>query len=287
MFPILEKTDIAPGIGRFVVEAPLVASKLEAGNFVIVRVNETGERIPLTAVEWDRQRGTLVLIVQSVGKTTRLMNLLQTGDAVADLAGPLGNSIEMRNYGTVVVVGGGVGTAEVLPIARELKRAGNTVIGIIGARTRELVLLENEMLAICDGVMVITDDGSYGGHGLVTDAMKALRASGTEMDIVFAIGPLPMMKALADTTRDWNLKVFASLNPVMIDGTGMCGGCRVQVGNETKFTCMEGPMFDAHQVDFEVLLLRSRAYREKELEALERLERELAQECKATPPPAG
>lgn len=287
MFPILEKSDIAPGIGRFVVEAPLVAQKIQAGNFIIIRVNETGERIPLTAVDWDRQRGTLVLIVQSVGKTTRLMNMLQAGDALADLAGPLGNPIEIRNYGTVVVVGGGVGTAEVLPIASELKRAGNTVIGVIGARTRELVILENEMRALCDDVMVMTDDGSYGGHGLVTDAMKALRASGTNMDVVFAIGPLPMMKALADTTREWNLKVFASLNPVMVDGTGMCGGCRVQVGNETKFTCMEGPMFDAHQVDFEVLLLRSRAYREKEHEALERMERELARECLANPPQAG
>lgn len=284
MYRILEKEELAPGIGRFVVEAPLVARKVQAGNFVIVRVNETGERIPLTAVDWDSERGTVTLIVQSVGKSTRLMNLLQAGEAFADVAGPLGNPIEIRVYGTVVVVGGGVGTAEVLPIARALNDAGNKLIGVIGARTREHVILEEEMRAVCDDVRVVTDDGSYGTRGLVTDALKTLRAEGTQMDVVFAIGSLLMMKALADSTRDWNLKVYASLNPIMLDGTGMCGGCRVQVGQETKFACMDGPMFDAHLVDFQILSLRIRAYGEKEREALERLERELAHECRITAP---
>lgn len=284
MFRILEQEELAPGIGRFVVEAPLVARKLEAGNFLIVRVNETGERIPLTAVEWDRKRGSVTLIVQSVGKSTKLMNTLRAGEAFADVAGPLGNAIEVKQYGTVVVVGGGVGTAEVLPIARVLKAEGNRVIGVLGARTAKLVILEREMRALCDDVRIVTDDGSYGAKGLVTDALTALREAGEKMNIVFAIGPLPMMKALADTTRDWNVPVYASLNPIMLDGTGMCGGCRVRVGQENRFACMDGPMFDAHQVDFEVLLLRNRAYSEKEREALERLEQELARACRAPAP---
>ena len=273
MYPILEKEDLAPipsgQIARFVIEAPFIARKARVGQFVIVRVHEEGERIPLTLVEWDSKRGTVTLIVQAVGKTTHHMLRLKAGDSVTDICGPLGLPVPIVRYGTVICIGGGVGAAEILPIAREFKEAGNHVIGIVGARTRDLVILEEEMRAASHELYVTTDDGTYARKGLVTDVLADLIQQGVTIDAVVSVGPLPMMRAVAKLTREANLKSFASLNPIMMDGTGMCGACRVRVGGEVKFTCIDGPMFDANQVDFEMLAMRNRAYLKKEKESLE------------------
>jgi ferredoxin--NADP+ reductase len=272
---IIEKEQIAESICRFVIAAPQIARKRRAGNFVILRANETAERVPLTVVDSDTERGTITLIVQGVGKTTRVLNAMRAGDALADVIGPLGHPTPIERVGTVVCIGGGVGTAEVLPIARALKAAGNTVISIIGARTRELLILEDEMRATSDTLIVVTDDGSYGRRGLVVDPLREMIEQGRELNAVYAIGPLPMMRAAAKTTAACKLKTYVSLNPVMIDGTGMCGGCRVTVAGQTRFACVDGPEFDAHEVDFDNLIMRNRAYQEQERAALERYEAEL------------
>ncbi len=279
MYPILEKEDLARPSGqiaRFVIQAPFIAKKARVGQFVIVRVHEEGERIPLTLVEWDSSRGTVTLIVQAVGKTTHHMHLLKAGDSITDICGPLGLPVPIVRYGTVVCIGGGVGAAEILPMARAFKDvgpasggAGNHVIGIVGARTRDLVILEEEMRAASHELYVTTDDGTYARKGLVTDALADLLEQSVPIDAVVSVGPLPMMRAVAKLTREANLKSFASLNPIMMDGTGMCGACRVRVGGEVKFTCIDGPMFDANQVDFEMLAMRNRAYLKKEKESLE------------------
>ncbi|HXG93677.1 MAG TPA: sulfide/dihydroorotate dehydrogenase-like FAD/NAD-binding protein [Blastocatellia bacterium] len=269
---IIEKKTIAENIGRFVIEAPKIARKRKAGNFVIVRANEYGERIPLTIVDSDIERGTITLIVQSIGKTTHLLNSLRAGDLLADVIGPLGHPTPIDNFGTVVCIGGGVGAAEVLPIARALKDAGNRVISIIGARSANLLILENEMRQTSDELYLVTDDGSYGIHGLVTLPLQDLIEQGIRIDCIYAIGPMPMMRAVAKLTEPNKIKTFVSLNPVMIDGTGMCGGCRVIVGGKTKFACVDGPEFDAHEVDFDTLIMRNRAYAEQEREAMERFQ---------------
>jgi ferredoxin/flavodoxin---NADP+ reductase len=269
---IIEKATIAESICRFVIEAPQIARKRQAGNFVIVRANETAERIPLTIVDADVERGTITLIVQGVGKTTRLLNAMYAGDRMADVIGPLGHATPIERLGAVVCIGGGVGTAEVLPIARALKAAGNTVISIIGARTRDLLILEDEMRAASDELLIVTDDGSYGRRGLVIDPLKAMIAEGRELNAVYAIGPLVMMRAAAKTTEPHKIKTYVSLNPLMIDGTGMCGGCRVTVAGRTRFACVDGPEFDGHQVDFDNLIMRNRAYQEQERAALEQYE---------------
>jgi ferredoxin--NADP+ reductase len=272
VYPILEKDDLARPAGqiaRFVIEAPFIAKRAKVGQFVIVRVHNEGERIPLTLVDWDAARGTVTLIVQAVGKTTHHMHRLKAGEAIADICGPLGLPVPIVPYGTVVCIGGGVGAAEILPIARAFKEAGNHVIGIIGARTRDLVILEDEMRVASHELYVTTDDGTYARKGLVTDVLADLHRQGTPIDAVISVGPLPMMRAVANLTRQASLKSFASLNPIMMDGTGMCGACRVRVGGEVKFTCIDGPMFDANQVDFEMLAMRNRAYVKKEKESLE------------------
>jgi ferredoxin--NADP+ reductase len=269
---IIEKELIAESICRFVIEAPQIARKRKAGNFVIVRANETAERIPLTIVDAELERGTITLIVQGVGKTTKMLNAMRAGDLLADVTGPLGHATPIENVGTVVCIGGGVGTAEVLPIARALKAAGNTVVSIIGARTRDLLILEDEMRGTSDELIVVTDDGSYGRRGLVVDPLKEMIEQGRELNAVYAIGPLPMMRAAAKTTEPYKLKTYVSLNPVMIDGTGMCGGCRVTVAGQTRFACVDGPEFDAHEVDFDILIMRNRAYQEQERASLERYE---------------
>jgi len=267
---IVSKQTIADGICRFVIAAPKIARKRKAGNFVIVRPTETSERIPLTIVDSDPEAGTITLIVQSVGKTTYQLNASFAGDELADVVGPLGHSTPIEKFGTVVCIGGGVGTAEVLPIAKAVKEAGNEVISIIGARTHSLLILEDEMRHTSDELLVVTDDGSYGLHGFVTDALKRLIDAGRHLDVVYAIGPIPMMQAVANLTRPYAIRTYVSLNPVMIDGTGMCGGCRVSVGGQTKFACVDGPEFDGHDVDFDVLISRNRAYKEEEQAALER-----------------
>jgi ferredoxin--NADP+ reductase len=268
MFPILEAEFLAPEIRRFVIEAPRVSRKRQAGQFVIVRLHDRGERIPLTIADADPDRGTITLIVQGIGKTTKLMNLLEPGDAVLDLVGPLGTPSEIRPYGTVVVIGGGVGTAIAWPTARAMKEAGNRVVGIIGARTRELVLLEDEMRAICDELEIVTDDGSYGRQGVVVDPLCERIMRGQRIDLVLAIGPVRMMHAIAEMTRPSGIRTIVSLNSLMVDGTGMCGGCRVATTDGTRFACVDGPEFDAHRVDFDTLARRNRTYAPSEAASL-------------------
>ncbi|HYH01026.1 MAG TPA: sulfide/dihydroorotate dehydrogenase-like FAD/NAD-binding protein [Terriglobales bacterium] len=268
MFEILRAEFLASGIKRFTVHAPRVARKQKAGQFVIVRVHQRGERIPLTIASADPVNGTIDIIVQAVGKTTRELNELGVGDSLLDLVGPLGKPSEIRQYGTVVVIGGGVGTAIAYPTAAAMKQAGNRVISIVGARTKDLVILESEVREVSDVAYIVTDDGSYGRKGLVTDQLKQLIQNGARLDLVLAIGPTPMMRAVAEVTRPERIYTLVSLNSIMVDGTGMCGGCRVIVDGTSEFACVDGPEFDAHKVDFEVLTARNRMYREQEIAAL-------------------
>ena len=269
MFKIVHAEFIAPGIKRFQIEAPRIARKQRPGQFVIIRIYEEGERIPLTIERSDPQRGTINIVVQSIGKTTHLLNTLETGDSILDVVGPLGKPSTIENFGTVVVMGGGVGTAMAYPTAVALKRAGNRVLSIVGARNQDLLILEKEMRAISDAVMIMTDDGSYCEKGFVTDKLRQLIAAGTHIDLVLAVGPIPMMKAVADVTRPLNIRTIVSLNPIMIDGTGMCGGCRVLVDGKSKFACVDGPEFEAHEVNFDVLVQRNAMYREAEKRSME------------------
>jgi ferredoxin/flavodoxin---NADP+ reductase len=268
MYRVLTARFLAPDVKLLEIEAPYIARKRQAGQFVIVRVHERGERIPLTIADSSIERGSVTLVVQGIGKTTKLLNTLEAGDGLRDIVGPLGRPSEIERFGTSVVIGGGVGTAIAYPTAVALKRAGNRVITIIGGRTRELVILENEVRATSDTVYVTTDDGSYGEKGLVTDRLKALIEGGERVDYVLAIGPVPMMRAVAEATRPHAIRTVVSLNSIMVDGTGMCGGCRVQVGTESKFACVDGPEFDAHLVDFAVLSQRNAMYRNAEAAAL-------------------
>ena len=273
MFKIVHAEFLAPGIKRFVIHAPRIARRQKPGQFVILRVRERGERIPLTIERSDPEHGTINIVVQSIGKTTRLLNSLNTGDSILDVVGPLGKPSEIEKFGTVVVMGGGVGTAMAYPSAAALKQAGNRVIAIVGARTRELVILEREMAEVSDELTITTDDGSYAQKGFVTDRLKQLIADGTKIDLVLAVGPIPMMRAVADATRHLQIRTIVSLNPIMIDGTGMCGGCRVLVDGHSKFACVDGPEFDGHQVDFAVLVQRNSMYRQAEQASLDQFER--------------
>ena len=260
---ILNAEFIAPEVKRFEIEAPRVARYWRPGQFVIVRASEDGERIPLTVVEADPDAGTIVLIVQGIGKTTRTLNALDTGESIPDVAGPLGSPSDVESFGTVVVIGGGVGTAIAYPTARALAEAGNRVVAIVGARTADLLILIDELEAVADSVIVTTDDGTAGRSGFVTDALADVMAE-QAVDRVIAIGPLPMMSAIAASTLPHEIPTIVSLNPIMVDGTGMCGGCRVTVAGETKFACVDGPEFDAHGVDFELLAARNASYCEFE-----------------------
>jgi ferredoxin--NADP+ reductase len=269
-FKIISSQVVGPEVSRIQIEAPKIAVKRKPGQFVVVRVHERGERIPLTIVDSDAADGSITLIVQGIGQSTRELNALKAGETVEDVLGPLGKPSVIEKVGNVVVVGGGVGTGVAYPTAKAFKLAGNKVIGIIGARCKNLVMLEDEMKSICDQVFVTTDDGSYGFHGLVTDKLKELIASGMSIGMVLAVGPIVMMKAVEAVTREHNIPTTVSLNPIMIDGIGMCGGCRATVGGKTVFVCVDGPEFDAHQVDFDSLNLRNRAYKKEEQAALER-----------------
>jgi ferredoxin--NADP+ reductase len=265
---ILSKETLAPDVVRFWIEGAHIARKRKPGQFVIIRTHDEGERIPLTIADVDKTRGAISIIVQGVGKSTRALNALKEGDAILDLAGPLGRPTELHPGRKVCCIGGGIGTAVVYPIACGVKALQGNVTAIIGGRTRDFVILETELKAVADRVIVTTDDGSYGEKGLVTDALKQLIAEGQVFDEVVAVGPLPMMRAVVDVTRPLKIPTTVSLNPVMVDGTGMCGGCRVSVDGEQKFVCVDGPEFDGHLVDFEELGARLRAYREQEAEAL-------------------
>ncbi len=263
---------IGPNIKRFEIVAPKIAEKRKPGQFIILRVHKHGERIPLTIADSDLDEGTITIIVQGIGKTTKYLNTLTAGDVVQDLVGPLGKPSDIENFGTAVSIGGGVGTAIAYPTAKALKEAGNYVISIIGGRTKEHVILENEMNQVADEVYPTTDDGSYGFHGFVTDQLQELIDGGRKIDFVLAIGPIPMMKAVSDLTKKYKIKTVVSLNPIMVDGTGMCGGCRAVVDGKTVFVCVDGPEFDAHLVDFETLTQRNKTYLQQEHASLDEFE---------------
>lgn len=266
MAKIIEKANIADAVYEFVVDAPLVAHKCRPGQFVIIRTDEFSERVPLTIADFDREKGYITLIVQAVGNSTRhLCDTFDVGDDILDVVGPLGQPSEMGNFGTVVVVGGGIGVAPVYPIARAYHELGNKVISIIGARNKDLIIWQDKMAAISDEVIVTTDDGTAGHKGFVTDPLRAMLEKGEKIDLVLAIGPVIMMKNVAAVTEPFGVKTTASLNTIMVDGTGMCGGCRVNVGGENKFACVDGPEFDAHKVDFANLLMRQQMYKNQEV----------------------
>jgi ferredoxin--NADP+ reductase len=278
-FAITEARFLAPDVKLFRIAAPRVARKQKPGQFVILRIHEHGERIPLTIAESNPADGTITIIVQGLGKTTKQLNTFDVGDTITDVVGPLGRPSDVHLFGTVVVIGGGVGTAIAYPTAKALKQAGNHVIAILGARTQDLIILENEVRAISDAMFLTTDDGSYGEKGLVTDKLKTLIAA-RKIDLVLAIGPIPMMRAVAETTRSQGIKTLVSLNPIMVDGTGMCGGCRVQVAGRSQFACVDGPEFDAHEVDFDGLSKRNAMYRDSERQSLERFVNDTSHRCK-------
>ena len=269
MFEIVHKQALNPTVVKMVVSAPLVAKKAEPGQFVILRAKADSERMPLTIADSDRVAGTITLIYQVVGAGTLELNSLSAGERLQDLVGPLGKATETEGLHKVCVVGGGVGCAIALPVAKKLHQQGAVVHSVVGFRNRELVILEDEFRAISQELRIMTDDGSYGEKGLVTTALEALIQAGNQYDEVIAIGPLIMMNFVSLTTRKYNLKTVVSMNPIMIDGTGMCGGCRLTVGGETKFACVDGPDFDGHLVDFDEALRRGDMYREFEQHARE------------------
>jgi len=268
MYKILERVDYSPDVYMQVVEAPAVAAACQPGQFIILRIDEQGERIPLTIADFDRDAGTITIVVQAIGKSTRQLQKLGKGDLLANFIGPLGIPSEIEKVGTVVVAGGGIGVAPIYPIARALKQAGNKIISIVAARNEGLLLWEDRMREISDELIVTTDDGSRGRHCLVTEPLKELCEAG-DVDLVYAIGPGIMMKFCAKTTQPYGVKTLVSLNSIMVDGTGMCGACRCSVGGETKFVCVDGPEFDGHEVDFDLLLARQRQYLPQEKESLD------------------
>ena len=267
MFRILKKEELSPNVYAMEIDAPRVAKKAEPGQFIVLRVNEEGERIPLTIANFDRETGRILIVFQVIGASTMELAALKEGDDILDFVGPLGRPSEIGKLdGTMVVVGGGIGVAPTFPIARAMKEAGNKVIAIMGAKTKDILIMEDEMKQVTDEIVVTTDDGSRGSKGFVTNAVQELVDRGEKIAQITAIGPVIMMKSVADATRDLGIKTVVSLNPIMVDGTGMCGGCRVTVGDETKFACVDGPEFDGHLVDFKGLMSRQRMYRDMETE---------------------
>jgi ferredoxin--NADP+ reductase len=271
MFRIAGTRRLASDVKWFRIEAPLVASARRPGQFVIIRLDDTGERIPLTIADADSSKGTIDLIVKAVGATTERLCRLSAGDSIADVVGPLGNPTEIIETGRVCVIGGGVGTAVIYPLARALTEAGSHVIAITGGRTREFVILEDELCMVSDAVYTCTDDGSYGFHGTVAERLDEMLQDDVPVDAVYAAGPVPMLRAVAEVTRPARIKTIVSLNPIMVDGTGMCGGCRVTVNGRTLFACVDGPEFDGHEVEYEELTDRLTAYRRQEELALDRI----------------
>ena len=268
MYRINTATQLSDNVFKFEIEAPLIARKTEPGQFIVLRVDEQGERIPLTVADFDRERGLVTIIFQVAGASTQLLSQKKAGDFIQDFVGPLGRKSEIKpGIGTVVCIGGGIGTAPVYPIARAMRAAGNKVISIIGARSRGILIMEQEMKAVSDELIVTTDDGSYGMKGFVTTALSQLVDRGEKPAVVYAIGPVIMMRSVVELTRKMGIKTIVSLNPVMVDGTGMCGCCRVKVNNEIKFACVDGPEFDGHLVDFKNLMSRQGMFREQEQEA--------------------
>lgn len=269
MYEIIEKAELAHTVYQYKIKAPLIAKKRKAGQFVVLRLNEMGERIPLTIVGSDEKEGTITIIVQEVGKSTAMLGDMTVGDSILDVVGPLGKPTHIENFGIAVCVGGGIGTAPVLPIAKAMKEAGNKVISIMGARNKGLLILENEMREASHELHVTTDDGSYGHHGFVTQVLQKFIDEGMKIGCVVGIGPVPMMRAVANVTRPYGIQTVVSLNPIMVDGTGMCGACRVTVGGKNQFVCVDGPEFNGHEVNYEELMLRNRSYIKEEKAAME------------------
>jgi NAD(P)H-flavin reductase len=269
MFKILTKEKLCPVIDLMKIEAPAIAKKAKAGQFVVVRVDEVGERIPLTLADWDDKEGTVTLVSMQVGTTTHKLAALNAGDNILDLIGPLGLPSEIENFGTVVCVGGGVGVAPIYPVARALKQAGNKVITIMGARSKDLLFWEDRLKSVSHELIVTTDDGSYGRKGVVTEPLKELLEKNKQISRVIAIGPAIMMKFCSLTTKPFGVHTIVSLNSIMVDGTGMCGCCRVSVGDKTKFVCVDGPEFDGHQVDWDLVFNRQRSYCDEEKESMD------------------
>ena len=269
MNKILEKEFISPQVFRMTVEAPDIARKRMAGQFIILRTTDAGERIPLTIADADAEKGTIELVVQVVGTSTKELSKFEVGDELRDFVGPLGRPTHVELFGTVVIVGGGVGIAPAHPITQAMKAAGNNVISILGGRTKDLVIMEEKMTACSDRVLIMTDDGSYGEKGLVTDALQKLIDDGLKIDLVVAVGPPIMMKFVSLLTRKYDIPTLVSLNTIMVDGTGMCGACRVTVGDKTKFVCVDGPEFDGHKVDFDEMMKRQRMYEVQEKESMD------------------
>jgi len=267
---IINKMRLAEGINLFEIEAPLIARKRKPGQFVIIRIYENGERIPLTIADVNEEKGIITIVVQVVGKTTEYLGTLNPGDSLLDVVGPLGQPTHIEKFGTVVAIGGGVGHAVCFPIAKGMKNAGNYLITIVGARTKDLIILEEETKKFSDEFYITTDDGSYGKKGLVTDQLKELLEGGKKIDLVLAAGPAIMMKFVSLMTKEYGIKTIVSLNSIMVDGTGMCGVCRVEVGGKTKFACVDGPEFDGHEVNYDLLMKRLATYKEEEKLAYDR-----------------
>ena len=267
MYEIVEKQTLSETVKMMKIKAPLVANKAQPGQFIILRIDEKGERIPLTIADFNRKEGTITIIFLEVGKTTKQLGSLKVGDKIKNFVGPLGAPSEVKKYGTVVCIGGGVGIAPLYPIVKALKETGNHVISILGAKTEKLLLLEKEIQGFSDEFYIATDDGSKGQKGFVSDVLQQVIDKKGKVDMVMAIGPIIMMKVVSDLTRKYNIKTLVSLNPIMVDGTGMCGGCRVSIGGKTKFACVDGPEFDGHKVDYENLMLRNRRFVHEESDA--------------------
>jgi len=278
MFKVLHKEAVAPQVDAIVVDAPYIARHAKAGNFIVLRIHERGERIPLTIADSDLEKGTITLLFQKIGKTTEELGTLKKGNSIRDIAGPLGHDTPIKKYGHAVLVGGGIGSATLFPILKALKEEKNRVTVILGARTKELLVWEERFAEYADETVLTTDDGSSGKKGLVTEALKDV-ADNSKVDVVLAVGPIRMMQAVAKLTRPYGLKTYVSLNPVMVEGTGMCGACRVNIGGKTKFACIDGPEFDAHEVDFDELAHRIGFYRDEERESLEKYKKK---KCKGT-----
>jgi len=276
VFRITYRETLATKIHLFKIEAPAVARKAQPGQFVVVRVDERGERIPLTIADWDEKEGSVSMVFMEVGATTFRLALLKAGDFIADFVGPLGVPSDIEKFGTVVCVAGGVGVAVITPIAKALKEKGNNIISILGARSKDLLFWEDKLRNASHQLIVTTDDGTYGRKGVVTEPLKELLENGEKVDRVIAIGPTVMMKFCAKTTQPFGVKTIVSLNPIMVDGTGMCGCCRVSVGGATKFACVDGPDFDGHQVDWDLLTARQRIYLDEEKRSFERWQTEMA-----------
>ncbi len=269
---VRRKERLNPKTSLIEIEAPLIAKKVKPGQFIVIRLHEKGERTPLTVFKSDSKKGTITIVFLKEGKTTKELDKYEEGDELADVIGPNGNPIDVEKVGTVVCVGGGVGTPGIYPIAKALREVGNTVIGIIGFANKETVILEDDIKEVTDEFYVTTDDGSYGQEGFTSDVLKKLIEGGRDIDLVYAIGPTIMMKVISDLTRPYGIKTMVSLNPIMVDATGMCGSCRVKIEGDMRLTCVDGPVFDGHKVDFEELMNRQRLFREKEAVALDRLE---------------